>query len=68
MCVSFNMCFYAGRESEGGWNVVSQPSLEAVVDASRMPDITLHSQGLGMIVFNYLFGFAPIFLDDHICF
>jgi hypothetical protein len=56
-----------GRQ-KGGLLVVSQPSLRAVVDASRVPDITLHSQGLGMIVFNYLFGFTPIFLDYYICF
>lgn len=54
---------------EGGVDVASQPSLEAVADASsRVPDITLQSQGLGMIVFNYLFGFTPIFLYYHICF
>lgn len=62
------MCLCREGDGEGVVLVVSQPSLQAAVDASRVPDITLHSRGLGMIVFNYLFGFTPILLDYHICF
>lgn len=57
-----------GETWEGGVDVASQPSLEAVDASSRVPDITLQSQGLGMIFFNYLFGFTPIFPYYHICF